>query len=284
MSVTVTFWGTRGTIPTPGPGTARFGGNTACVSVQDQDGHRVVFDAGTGIRALGHALGDTPAAQLDLCLSHVHWDHIQGLPFFRPLFVAGQAIRIRGPAPEGISLAAVLARQMDPAVYPVPCAARAGELEVEEIAAGSTHDAPGFAIETMALSHPGGALGYRITHGASGHSVAYITDNELGAGGASRVTSGWRDRLVRFVSGASLLVHDGMYSASLGRSRTGWGHSTAGEAVALAGDAGVRRLALFHHDPDHDDAQVAALLAEVAGRAPTGLAVSAAAEGFTVEL
>lgn len=285
MSYSVTFWGTRGTIPVPGHGTARHGGNTPCVAVRDGAGRCLVLDAGTGIRGLGQALRrEAFEGRIDLLLSHVHWDHIQGLPFFAPLFADGQDIRVHGPAPVGAGLASVLERQLEPAVYPVPRAARAAHLSVQEVGAGSTIEIQGFRVECCALSHPGGALGYRITPDGGGPVLAYLTDNELGAGGASRVSGTWRDDLVRFVRGAALLIHDGMYTSALAEERSGWGHSSALDAVALAGEAGVDHLALFHHDPDHDDAQVDGVLAMARAAAPAALTVSAAREGWTETL
>lgn len=285
MSYSVTFWGTRGTIPVPGDGTTRYGGNTPCVAVRDGAGRCLVLDAGTGIRRLGHALrSEAYGGRIDLLLSHVHWDHIQGLPFFPPMFADGQEIHIHGPAPVGAGLESVLDGQLDPAVYPVPRAARAARLSVSEIFSDSMIEIPGFRIECCQLSHPGGALGYRITPNGGGPALAYLTDNELGPGGASRVGSTWRAELVRFVQGAALLIHDGMYTPVLAEERSGWGHSSALDAVALAGEAGVDQLALFHHDPDHDDAQVDGLLAMARAAAPAGMTVSAAHEGWTVTL
>jgi phosphoribosyl 1,2-cyclic phosphodiesterase len=284
MQVFVTFWGTRGTIPSPGGDTARFGGNTPCVSLRDADGHRVILDAGTGIRGLGQEVGDGEAERLDLFLSHVHWDHIQGLPFFAPMYADGWDIHIHGPTPTGIDLQDVLDRQLEPAVYPVPRAARPARLSIREIESGASVQVPGFRVDACVLSHPGGALGYRITPSAGGPSVAYLTDNELGPGGASRVAPDWRDDLTDFLSGADLLIHDGMYTDALAAARAGWGHSSAMEAVALARDAGVAHLALFHHDPDHTDVQIDGLLAAARDAAPDGLTVSAAREGWTVTL
>lgn len=284
MSVSVTFWGTRGTIPTPGVGTSRYGGNTPCVSMRDADGHTLILDAGTGIRALGKSLRGAAVGRLDLFLSHVHWDHIQGLPFFAPMYVEGQEIHIHGPAPVGISLRSVLDRQLEAAVYPVPMAARPARLSVREITAGASIEIPGFSVETCQLSHPGGALGFRVTPTAGGPAVAYLTDNELGAGGASRVPPTWRDALVHFVAGARLLIHDGMYTPTLREERSGWGHSGALDAVTLAKEGGVEQLVLFHHDPDHTDAQIDGLLALATAAAPTGLTVTAAREGWTVTL
>jgi len=283
MTLSTTFWGTRGTTPVPGAGTVRYGGNTACVSIRDDEGRCVILDAGTGIRGLGHALRAAGCSdRLDIFLSHVHWDHIQGLPFFSPLFAAGQEIHIHGPRPEGVRLAAVLEGQLEAAVYPVPRAARPALLSVSELAAGTTVHVPGFRVESCQLSHPGGALGYRVAPDGGGASIAYLTDNELGTGGAGRVPAPWHDDLADFVRGSALLIHDGMYTPSVGRERSGWGHSTAPEAVAFAATAGVKHLVLFHHDPDHDDSQVEALLALARADASPELTVSAAHEGWVV--
>jgi phosphoribosyl 1,2-cyclic phosphodiesterase len=284
MSVSVTFWGTRGTIPVPGTGTARYGGNTACVSVQDTAGHRVILDAGTGIRGLGRTLRDSTSRRLDLLLSHVHWDHIQGLPFFLPMYAEGQEIHIHGPAPAGIALETVLERQLEAAVFPVPRTARTARVTVTEIPTEGTLELPGYHVRTLGLSHPGGAVGYRIRSGDSGPDVAYMTDNELGPGGASRVPATWRERLNAFVRGADLLIHDAMYSPGLAEERAGWGHSSITEAVALGAAGGVGHVVLFHHDPDHEDSQVDGLLAMARASAPAGMAVSAAQEGWTVTL
>lgn len=285
MSVSVTFWGTRGTIPVPGQGTVRYGGNTPCVSVRDGDGHCLILDAGTGIRRLGNELAaNASTGRVDLFLSHVHWDHIQGLPFFSPMYAERQEIFVHGPTPVAASLGDVLDRQLDPAVYPVPRAARPARLTVQELGPGDEVEIPGFRVRSFQLSHPGGALGYRITPKRGGPAVAFLTDNELGPGGATRVPAGWRNALTTFVGGAALLIHDGMYTPALQEERPGWGHSNALDAVALAAEASVRELTLFHHDPEHDDGQVDALLAMARAAAPEGLTVSAAREGWTVTL
>ncbi|HQR18226.1 MAG TPA: MBL fold metallo-hydrolase [Gemmatimonadales bacterium] len=284
MSVSVTFWGTRGTIPVSGMATARYGGNTPCVSVQDAEGHRVILDAGTGIRGLGRALRESSAGRLDLLLSHVHWDHIQGLPFFPPMYADGQEIHIHGPSPAGIALETVLERQLEPAVFPVPRTARTARVTVREIPAAGTIELPGFRVRTMGLCHPGGALGYRISPTTGGADVAYLTDNELGPGGAGRVPARWRDDLTAFVRGAGLLIHDAMYSPGLAEERAGWGHSSITEAVALGAAGGVGHVVLFHHDPDHEDSQIDGLLAMARASAPAGMTVSAAHDGWTVGL
>ena len=284
MSVTVTFWGTRGTIPVPGTGTVRYGGNTPCVSVRDAAGHCVILDAGTGIRRLGHALRQSAAPRLDLLLSHVHWDHIQGLPFFPPMYADGQEIHIHGPTPEGITLETVLERQLEAAVFPVPRTARNARVTVSQIPVNGAVDIPGFRVRSIGLSHPGGALGYRISPASGGPDLAYLTDNELGPGGANRVPADWRSQLTDFVRGAGLLIHDAMYSPVLAEERAGWGHSSITEAVALGAAGGVKHVVLFHHDPEHEDAQVDGLLAMARAAAPAGMTVNAAHEGLTVAL
>lgn len=284
MTLAVTFWGTRGTIPTPGPTTARFGGNTACVSVRNAAGQVLVLDAGTGIRGLGKSLQNLPQERVDVLLSHVHWDHIQGLPFFAPLFASGREVRVHGPAPEGMSLEAVLERQFDAAVFPVPRATRAARTTIEVVVPGDAFEVPGFRVRTQRLSHPGGALGFRVAVDSGDGEIAYVTDNELGAGGTGRVDGGWRADLVDFLRGVPMLIHDAMYDVNEVSGRSGWGHSSALEAVALAAEAGVQQLVLFHHDPDHDDPTIVRLVEAARGAAPPGLLVTAATERSTFSI
>lgn len=288
LGYTVTFWGTRGSIPTPGAHTARYGGNTSCVAVSGQPGQLVILDAGSGIRPLGRALAKAAEApmQLDILLSHTHWDHIQGLPFFQPLNTRGNAVRIYGAPQGGVSLERILDRQMDPVVFPVPLKALAADLTITEVGSGS-FEIDGFRVEAFRLRHPGTTLGYKLVPVTGGRSIAYVTDNELGPGGSYEVPPDWRNQLVRFLGGVDTLIHDGMYSEAMLESRAGWGHSTPDQAITLARDAGCRRLVLFHHEPEHDDAAIDALLADArrnaAGRAP-GLAVDAAMEGMALTL
>ncbi|HET7598938.1 MAG TPA: MBL fold metallo-hydrolase [Gemmatimonadales bacterium] len=282
MSYTLTFWGTRGSIPTPGPGTARFGGNTPCVGLANGADRLVVLDAGTGLRPLGNSLmRDGRPSDVDLLLSHTHWDHIQGFPFFKPLSVPGTCVRIYGAAQEGVSLASILHRQMDPMVFPVPLTALAAQLSIKEIGE-EAFEVGDFAVQTFCLRHPGTTLGYRLRPMGGGREVAYLTDNELGPGGRYPVPRDWRRRLVKFLGGTDTLIHDAMYSEGIVRARAGWGHSTPRQAVDLAAEAGCRRLVLFHHDPEHDDAALEALLSDAqafaAERAPS-LEVAPAREG-----
>jgi phosphoribosyl 1,2-cyclic phosphodiesterase len=289
VSYTVTFWGTRGSIPTPGPHTARYGGNTSCVSVAAGGDRLLILDAGSGIRPLGHAVdrpGNGPLS-LEILLTHTHWDHIQGLPFFRPLFRPGNKVRILGTAQHEVSLEKILERQNHPAVFPIPLKALSAELSVHEIRAGQQFEADGFQVETFRLRHPGTTLAYRLTPTEGGATMAYVTDNELGPGGSYDVPADWRARLVKFLGGVDLLIHDGMYSDDLLATRAGWGHSSPTEAVALATECGAKRLVLFHHEPDHDDAAVDRLLSgarAAAMRSAPALVVDAAMEGLTYTL
>jgi phosphoribosyl 1,2-cyclic phosphodiesterase len=285
---TVTFWGTRGSIPTPGPNTARYGGNTPCVAVEAAAGQLVVLDAGTGIRALGLDLvaKQNGAVKVEILLSHAHWDHIQGLPHFKPFFAPGNTVRIWGSRQGTTSLEAILRQQMDPAVFPVPLDALSAQLTVqhvdtEEFSVGE------FRVQAMKLRHPGTTFAYRLTPVHGGPSMAYVTDNELGAGGQYQVSGGWRRDFITFLQGVDLLIHDAMYTpAELERHR-GWGHSTYEEAVTLAQDAGAKRLVLFHHEPEHGDEAMDGLVAAARKFAKTrggSLDVAAAQEGMQVTL
>jgi phosphoribosyl 1,2-cyclic phosphodiesterase len=288
MAYTVTFWGTRGSIPTPGAHTARYGGNTPCVAVEGAGGQLVILDAGTGIRALGLKLVEhqNGAVNAEILLSHAHWDHIQGLPHFKPFFAPGNAVRIWGSRQGTMSLEAILRQQMDPAVFPVPLDALSAKLTVQQVEPGEFSIGE-FRVRAMKLRHPGTTLGYRLTPVAGGPSMAYVTDNELGAGGHYDTGSAWRQQFVEFLRGVDLLIHDAMYTPAELEGHRGWGHSTFAEAVALAADAAVKRLVLFHHEPEHDDAAMDELLAAARGEAKrrSGPAeVLAAQEGVQLTL
>jgi phosphoribosyl 1,2-cyclic phosphodiesterase len=262
MAYTVTFWGTRGSIPTPGAHTARYGGNTPCVAVEGAGGQLVILDAGTGIRALGLKLVEKQngAVNAEILLSHAHWDHIQGLPHFKPFFAPGNAVRIWGSRQGTMSLEAILRQQMDPAVFPVPLDALSAKLTVQQTEPGE-FSVGEFRVRMIKLRHPGTTLGYRLTPVTGGPSMAYVTDNELGPGGQYNSPASWRAEFVEFLRGVDLLIHDAMYTPAELEMHRGWGHSTYAEAVGLAAEAKVGRLVLFHHEPEHDDAAMDDLLA-----------------------
>ena len=283
MAVNLTFWGTRGSIPVSGPATARTGGSTACVALEAPGSPLTILDAGTGIRALGASIGNRSITGGQLLISHTHWDHIQGLPFFTPLWHQGTSLTIVGPRPEHASLASVLERQMEPDVFPVPFTQFAEPPRVRETPA-EPFDLPGYRVWPLRLNHPGVTFGYRLEREGMG-TFAYVTDNELGPG--HNYTDAWREGLVAWLSGSHTLVHDAMYLDEELPQRRGWGHSSASEAVALAASAGLKRLVLFHHDPGRSDDAVDAMLTaarEDAARRAPGLEVLAARDGLVLQL
>lgn len=291
MAFTVAFWGVRGSIPSPGLATVRYGGNTPCVSVERNhaEGRQLlVFDAGTGIRHLGNELVQRSDGEpkIDLLLSHTHWDHIQGLPFFTPLFDRGYAARILGPKQGKVNLERILTEQMRQEVFPVPLKGLAARLEVEHVTEGE-FAIGGFDVAAKRLRHPATTLGYRIQLAGGGPKFAYICDNELGSGGEYGEEASWREDVVRFLEGTDMLVHDSMYTPEQMERFRGWGHSSYEEAVALAAEARVKQLVLFHHRPDHDDESID-IIAEkakaAAAKLDNRLEVIAAAEGQQLTL
>ncbi len=288
MTQTITFWGTRGSIPTPGPATTRYGGNTSCVALTNGQDQVVVLDAGSGIRALGRHLSHSTRApiQADILLSHTHWDHIQGLPFFEPLHAANSRVEVYGARQGQVPLREILDQQMSPVVFPVPMDHLAAEIGVTEISEGS-FEVGAYAVEAFRLRHQGVTLGYKLRPTRGGPTLAYITDNELGPGGDYEVAPDWREQLVRFLSGVDILIHDGMYSEEAIMERLGWGHSTPRQAVALAAECRIPRLLLFHHEPANSDEVIDRMVADARDAARehgTTLRVDGAIEGLTVTL
>jgi phosphoribosyl 1,2-cyclic phosphodiesterase len=288
MSTSVTFWGTRGTIPSPGAYTARFGGNTACVEVRDGRGHLIVLDAGTGIRGLGKQLvsaGASAGLRAHIVLSHAHWDHIQGLPYFAPFFMKGNVITVWGPKQGEVGMEEILRQLMQPMVFPVPLDALAATLEVKHVNSDPI-ETEGCTITSMRVRHPGVTLGYRLAM-PGGVAVVYVTDDELGPGGNYDVGPKWRERFLKFIGGADLLIHDSMYTPAEYATHAGWGHSTYAEAVQLARESGAKRLALFHHEPEHTDDIMDGVAERARAMARQGggtTEIVAAAEGMRITL
>lgn len=288
MSFRVQFWGTRGSVPSPGPSTARYGGNTPCVEVRTSDGWLIILDAGTGIRELGRSLiarANGAPIQGDIFLTHAHWDHIQGLPFFGPIFQRGNRFTIWGSKTLETSIDRVVRDQMSPVVFPVAFEELAARIEFSELAEES-RAGTGYEVQAIRVRHPGGALGYRFTHGNGfGGALVYISDNELNPSAKYDSPGTWRQDLVAFARGAKVLVHDTMYTVEEYDHHRGWGHSTYLDALELALDAEVETLVLFHHKPERTDDEVDHRLEEcravVASRGRP-LQVIAAAEGLTL--
>jgi phosphoribosyl 1,2-cyclic phosphodiesterase len=276
--VRVTFWGTRGSIATPGPETVRYGGDTSCVIVAGEDPeHLIILDAGTGIRRLGAKMPDT-VRRIDLLLSHLHLDHIVGLGFFAPLFRSDVAIAIWGPA-SSTPLLDRLGRYLSPPLFPVRLRDVACDLSLCEADAGPVSSGE-FTITASPVIHPDVAVGYRLE--AHGQVVAYLPDHEPALGPAFPTLPAWTSG-ASVAEGADLLIHDAQYAPDEYAEHVGWGHSSVTDAVAFAGLAGARRLVLFHHDPDRDDAGIEGLL-RLAQAAGQGLPVIAAAQGTTIDL
>ena len=243
----VTFWGVRGSIACPGKRYAQVGGNTSCVEVE-AGGTTVVLDAGTGLRELGASLTKRRVERCHLLLSHTHWDHTCGLPFFRPAFDATHAMQIVAghlSDREG-GIRTVLATQMSSPSFPVSLDAFGAALTFLDVASGASFElAEGLVVHTARLAHPDGATGYRIEHG--GVALAYVTDTEHEPGRPD-------PHVLSLIADADLVIYDCTYTDLEFEARCGWGHSTWQEGVRLCRLAGARRLAIFHHDPDHDDA------------------------------
>jgi phosphoribosyl 1,2-cyclic phosphodiesterase len=274
--VKVTFWGTRGSIATPGPETTRYGGDTSCASIEGPDpGHLLVLDAGSGIRRLGLAVAPS-VIRIDLMLSHLHLDHIVGLGFFAPLFRPGLTITIWGP-PAATPLVDRLGRYLSPPLFPVRLRDLPSSYELREVPAGPFAVGP-FTVTAEAVIHPDPAVGYRVTD--EGRCLAYLPDHEPALGPDFPSDPEWTSG-AGVALGADLLIHDAQYTSDEYLDRVGWGHSSVDDAVAFADLVGARRLALFHHDPSRSDADVDALLdhAKVLRRAGD---VVAAREGLPI--
>jgi phosphoribosyl 1,2-cyclic phosphodiesterase len=257
----VRFWGVRGSIACPGEDFLRYGGNTPCVELICGR-HTFIFDAGTGIRQLGTALVKAAnTTDFDIFLSHGHIDHVVGLPFFAPLFVKDQVVRVWGgnlQAAGGVRQA--VKKLMSFPFFPLQVDSLQARLEFHDFSAGDTiNPRPGIAVRTAPLNHPGGATGYRIDY--DGRSVAYVTDIELGAGPLDPA-------LIELIKGVSLLILDTTYTDEELPSHHGWGHSSWQQGVELAKAAHVGRLCLFHHDPDHDDDKMDKIAAKATAMRP----------------
>jgi len=265
----IKFWGTRGSIPTPGKSTVRYGGNTPCVELRLPNDELIILDAGTGIRNLGDALIEKgESIKAHLLISHPHWDHIQGFPFFKPAFISGNEFTFIGGETDKVTLQKMIADQMNKIYFPVQlnelkAALKFRRVEEEELKICNA------TIKTIYVNHPSFAIGYRITHG--GKTIVYISDNEpfdrqvalairnveeVIIDQYSRVDGDPNQRIFDFVNGADVLIHDATYTPEEYVDRVGWGHSHYLFTLKVAAEGNVKRLILFHHDPSHSDDKV----------------------------
>lgn len=241
----VRFWGVRGSIACPGSDTVRYGGNTSCLEIRCGD-QLLIFDAGTGLRPLGAALAQAGPAAANLYLTHTHFDHICGLPFFAPLFVAGNRIHISAGhlLPES-QLEQVLIEMMMAPLFPIPPSVFLADVSYEDFKSGDTlSPSTDITLRTAPLNHPNRATGYRVEYG--GHSICYVTDTEH--------VVGKRDQnIVNLIRDADLVIYDSTYTDDEYPTYKGYGHSTWEEGVRLVDAAGAKTLVIFHHDPNHND-------------------------------
>ncbi len=240
------FWGVRGSIPTPGTTTSKFGGNTACVELRAGN-DRVIFDAGTGLRELGQTLAAEANLNVTLLLSHYHWDHLLGLPFFTPIFKPDTTLTIYGEHKEGGGARDALMRQFSAPSFPVEFSTLPSKLNFCTAKPGDKFAVGSIQVEVGRLNHPNAAICYRAQVGKG--SVVYASDHEHDGQGDKE--------LIEFCRGASALIYDSMYSDDSYAMKRGWGHSTWQEAVRVAKAAKVKRLYLYHHDPLNDDKAMA---------------------------
>lgn len=274
MALRIKFWGVRGSIACSTLEHMRYGGSTSCIEVHAGD-NRFILDAGTGIRQLGQTFFRDGVRDVHLMLTHTHWDHVNGFPFFGPAYDPSRSVRIRAGhlLKMGTTIRNVLAAQMDSPMFPVPLEAMRSKITFEDFNAGDEFDLfPGVKIVTRPLNHPNGATGYRIEHG--GRVAVYITDNE-------HVPGTDNANVLALMAGADVVIYDCTYTEAEFPNRIGWGHSTWNEGMRLCRMAGAKKLAIFHHDPDHND-DFMDRLAEEATRAWSGNFVSR--EGMEIVL
>jgi phosphoribosyl 1,2-cyclic phosphodiesterase len=300
----VRFWGVRGSYPVPGVDTNRYGGNTSCVEVRVAGGPRIIIDAGTGIRKLGKELmtGDFGEGKgtAHLLVSHTHWDHIQGLPFFAPMYQDGNKFHVYARQRDDTHLRAVFASQTDSPYFPVPFDKVQADVSFRELVEGAKFEIGPVKVSCTRLNHPWIAIAYRLE--CDGASVAYVTDTapfrdilieqeyirqpprpgEPLKPEDAAMLAAMREGVVRLCEGADLVIYDTQFTTEEYVKRPHWGHSCPEDAIEIAEAAGARRLALFHHDPNRTDDELDQILAECAKK--TKLEMIAAAESLEVEL
>lgn len=279
--VDITFWGVRGSTPCPCDDNRRYGGNTACVSIERPGRRPIILDLGTGLRFFGQTQPTDGTFAGTAFVTHIHWDHVQGLPFFVPVLAPGAHLSVYAPRPEpGLSLAGAFDEFMRPPYFPVRAEQLHGHIDFVDFVDGETVEVDGATVTARSVPHVGATNGYRVE--VDGVVIAYISDHQQPVDGTDTIAEG----ALALCDGADLVIHDAQFTAPDLAVKADWGHCTVDYAVHVAATAGARRLALFHHDPERHDGAVDALLdhARALG-ADRGLdEVIAAAEGTTVAL
>lgn len=288
---TVTFWGVRGSIPTPGKSTLKYGGNTSCVEVRHED-KLFILDAGSGIRELGlDLLKNQKPVHASIFISHVHWDHIQGIPFFTPAYIPGNNFVFYGAEEPEKDLFTIFRDQMDLTYFPIELQDMSGKLDFRPIYEGS-YTIQDIRVDTLFINHPGNALGYKFHFGD--RILVYISDNEPFPGYGEEMDTkieyigeNGDEKLIQFIKGAHLLIHDAQYTPEEYEKKKTWGHSPYTYTVDLALRGEIKHLVLYHHDPMHDDTFVDRILKEarnIAGSRSHALQINAAMEGMKLDI
>ncbi|MEG3618762.1 response regulator [Magnetovibrio sp. PR-2] len=284
--MTVRYWGVRGTLPVPGEDTLRYGGNTSCVSIEVPNKPMLIFDAGTGIKKLSDYIFENVKGKITakVFISHPHWDHINALPFFGPMYVPGNEFEILGTRHGDTSMRELISAQMDGIYFPITIREFGARVYFRDLGE-ETLQVNGMTVKTMLLNHPGNCLGYRVE--LAGKVVCYITDHELFLDDNPMYNPGYVDHLIAFCHGADILITDTTYADEDYPSKVTWGHSSVGQVVGLAHRAEVKTLHLFHHDPDQDDSAIDAKLSQAQRKLDqlgSSTKVAAPAEGDSISL
>jgi phosphoribosyl 1,2-cyclic phosphodiesterase len=290
------FWGVRGSIPTPGPTTLRYGGNTPCVELNYDGDNFFILDAGSGIRAFGqHLMGRGKPVKSHIFISHMHWDHIQGIPFFVPAFIPGNEFVFHGAQEADVKLEDILADQMNPVNFPVQIDEMASKFKFQEMYEGS-YTIEGIKTEAMYLNHPGYALGYKFL--INKKPVVYVSDNEpypvhpntskeSDNPTGNKLIEDNNQRMINFARDAHIFIHDAQYTPEEYKSKYQWGHSPYDYTVKIALEAGVNTLVLFHHDPVHDDDFIDGMVdsaKKISWQAGSNMKIIGAREGLELPL
>lgn len=257
--IELAFWGVRGTLPVPGKKAIKYGGNTSCISLEFPRENLFIFDAGTGIKELSDYLMENKRFRIEakIFISHPHWDHINALPFFAPLYIQGNDFEICGPSHGDISMCDLISGQMDGVHFPINIKEFSSRVYFRDLAE-EEFDIDGIKIRTMLLNHPGHCLGYRVEY--KNKTICYVTDNELYPKSSQFYNKNYFSKLVSFVKNADVLITDCTYNDEEYESKISWGHSSTTQVVDLADRAGVKTLYLFHHDPNQTDDDIEAKL------------------------